>query len=509
METVEAMPMETEMVMDMDAGFRRRRLAARKLAVRKLVARKLSASGKEGAVLYAAVIKSSKGAKFAVELKYSDPLAVRNAKVDFTLSGKNGFKANMGVALPKTHGSGAAARTSAMFANIICYLFGFNMLLTVVFWTYGWSLYNTVQLLATITFLGTPMAPNVEQVMMGLWNLINLNSIFQVKVFGRAPVSELAVYLNTYGSALTLVLIPAAIVFTLFAYMVIKALSKVENELVNKIAETLHRAIVFRFIIRAVLATFVQISIMAFTGFYKSSSIASTMPTLQFASCAVIVLCFATLLFTLLTPRAVIESVEFKMYFGALYDGIKTNVGRAEVAYTAIFLIRRALFVLALLQEDFIVKFACISALTMLQLCYLLSVRPHSDKATHYMEVFNELILLGAIYFLPLFTDMVADGKIRAQMGWNFSIMLLVPLFGVNLVYVFYMGIRRTCEEMRNTCSKKKKAVVVVVADEIFVDDADKFGIDSERKALNKQNKLDVVIEELPDAEELEAEIEK
>jgi hypothetical protein len=66
------------------------------------------------------------------------------------------------------------------------------MLLTVVFWTYGWSLYNTMQLIATFSVLGMPMAPNVDQVLMGVWNLMNLNSIFQVKVFGRAPVSDLA-----------------------------------------------------------------------------------------------------------------------------------------------------------------------------------------------------------------------------------------------------------------------------------------------------------------------------
>jgi len=143
----------------------------------------------------------------------------------------------------------------------------------------------------------------------------------------------------------------------------------------------------------------------------------------------------------------------------------------------------------------------------MMQLCYLLIVKPHADKATHYMEIFNEIVLLGAIYFLPLFTDMVANGALRSQMGWWFNIMLLIPLFGANLVYVFFMGIRRTCEEMRNACSKKKKAVVVV-ADKMY-DDADKFGIEaSEKKAINKQN-LEVVVEELPDAEEYEAAIEK
>merc|ERR1712166_1608765 len=315
MESVEAMPMQAEIVMDMDMGFRRRRLAA--------------VGVKKADVYYAAIISSSKGAKFAVDLKFSDPLAVKNAKVNFTLTGKNGFKANMGVALPKQFASGAAAKTSAMFSNIICYMFGFNMLLTVVFWTYGWSLYNTMQLIATLSVLGMPMAPNVDQALKGVWDLMNFNSIFQVKVFGRAPVSDIAVYLNTYGSAMTLVLIPTVIVFTLFAYMVVKALSKVENEFVNKIAEALHRTIIFRFIIRAVLATFVQISIMAFTGFYKSSSITTIVPTLQAASCSVLVLCFAAFLFAMLTPRAVIESVEFKKYFGALYDGIKTNAGRA------------------------------------------------------------------------------------------------------------------------------------------------------------------------------------
>lgn len=292
----------------------------------------------------------------------------------------------------------------------------------------------------------------------------------------------------------------------MFAYIVVKALSKVENEYVKNFTEALHKTVVFRFIIRAVLATFVQICIMAFAGFYKSTSIVSLAPTLQFASCCVAMLCFAAILFAMLVPRSVVENKEFKQYFGALYDGIKTNAGRANMAYTAIFLARRALFVLALLQDTFIVQFTGVIVLSMLNICYILHCKPHEEKATYYMEIFNEFVLLGALYFLPLFSNMVTDNALKFQLGWCFNIVLLIPLFGVNLVFTFFTAVKQICEEVRAAGKSKQK--IVVVADK-EIDDADKFGIEaSEKKAFNKQN-LECIVEELPEAEEYEATIEK
>lgn len=139
----------------------------------------------------------------------------------------------------------------------------------------------------------------------------------------------------------------------------------------------------------------------------------------------------------------------------------------------------------------------------MLMLCYLLACRPHEDKATHYLEIFNELTLLAVLYFLPLFTDVVPDNKLKFKMGWAFNIMLLVPLFGVNLVHTFFNGVKQSCEEMRAACGAKPRKVIVVA--EPVYDDADKF--DHTQRKLFKQN-LDVVVEELPAAEEYESAVE-
>jgi len=107
------------MAMEEMVWFRRRRLAAVGI-------------NKEADVYYHAKVVSGKGAAFKVDIRFSDPAAVKNAKINFNLSGKNGFKAKMGVPLPAQFASAASASKGQVFSDVVLVLFLINMFLIAV-----------------------------------------------------------------------------------------------------------------------------------------------------------------------------------------------------------------------------------------------------------------------------------------------------------------------------------------------------------------------------------------
>lgn len=116
-----------------------------------------------------------------------------------------------------------------------------------------------------------PLTANVEVVLLSLWNGLNMTAMNN-KVFGKVAATELGKYLTTYGSALTIVLVPVVIAVCGITYLVCRTLAQSSNETVKKVVAYVQKLVVFNFAIRAVLATFLQLSIMAFTGFYKHKS---------------------------------------------------------------------------------------------------------------------------------------------------------------------------------------------------------------------------------------------
>lgn len=112
------------------------------------------------------------------------------------------------------------------------------------------------------------MTSNVNVVLVSLWNGMNLSSL-NAKYFSLTSTNALSKYMATYGSAFTLILIPAMIAFTGVVYLATRTIGQSSNEAVKKVVAYVQKTVVFRFVIRAVLATFVQLCMMAFTGFYK------------------------------------------------------------------------------------------------------------------------------------------------------------------------------------------------------------------------------------------------
>lgn len=67
--------------------------------------------------------------------------------------------------------------------------------------------------------MGMPMTSTVNVALTSLWNGLNLSSI-NAKYFSLTSTNALSKYMAQYGSAFTLILIPAVIAFTGVVYLV-------------------------------------------------------------------------------------------------------------------------------------------------------------------------------------------------------------------------------------------------------------------------------------------------
>merc|ERR1719482_2579572 len=142
-------------------------------------------------------------------------------------------------------------------------------------------------------------------------------------------------------------------------------------------------------------------------------------------------------------------------------------------------------------------------------MAYYFIVKPHAEKDMHYLEMFNEAMLLASLYFLVSQTEFIADPATRYNFAWAFNCLVILPLIAVNLVHTFFIGVRQTYADFRAQFKKGSK-IVVENAEEI-PEDADKVynyaAYTSEKKYL-KSGKLDLdIIEELPFGEDAEVDI--
>lgn len=105
-----------------------------------------------------------------------------------------------------------------------------------------------------------------------------------------------------------------------------------------------------------------------------------------------------------------------------------------------IFFARRMMFVVALQNNVFALKFGGIVLCVMLQIIFLLEVRPYKERSLYILEVMNECFLLLFFYMLPAFTPMVPNAKIVYHFGW-FCIYILGPMFIVNISFVMIKAV--------------------------------------------------------------------
>jgi hypothetical protein len=82
-----------------------------------------------------------------------------------------------------------------------------------------------------------------------------------------------------------------------------------------------------------------------------------------------------------------------------------------------------------------------------MQICYLVSVKPHEERVNHYKDLFNHSSKLFLAYLLIVFTNFV-DQSVSNSGGNQFLYVLLVNI-GVNVVFALLVPLELALKHMR------------------------------------------------------------
>jgi len=99
----------------------------------------------------------------------------------FTLTNKQGYAAQLSVDLPKQFPSVDSQNAVYMFSDFLVYMMLVNIVLMI--FAAGWPLFNSMQLIATLSVLGMQMESPVDFVLKELWRISNLSHM-STAIFG-------------------------------------------------------------------------------------------------------------------------------------------------------------------------------------------------------------------------------------------------------------------------------------------------------------------------------------
>lgn len=104
---------------------------------------------------------------------------------------------------------------------------------------------------------------------------------------------------------------------------------------------------------------------------------------------------------------------EFTKKFGSVYEGLKTN-SRSVIAFTTIFMVRRALFALlaVMLYKHVIIQLSLTIVLIMFAACYILHFKPFEEQLINRLEVMNETTTLLLVNLIFMFTPIIDSPKV-------------------------------------------------------------------------------------------------
>ena len=145
-----------------------------------------------------------------------------------------------------------------------------------------------------------------------------------------------------------------------------------------------------------------------------------------------------------------LQDDNFKLRFFSLYLNVNTRKDNALLMMT-LFVTRQLLFALnVVLLKGYTNCQIFMQFLTSLMLLlFFVAVRPLNSAFLNGMEIFNELVLLLASYFLFCFTYFVPDAHTRYKLGWCF-IALVLTLIVVNWLAISFKMVMLVREIIRN-----------------------------------------------------------
>jgi len=124
-------------------------------------------------------------------------------------------------------------------------------------------------------------------------------------------------------------------------------------------------------------------------------------------------------------------------HFKELFVGIDLT-RRSAAVYNLVFLVRRMLFVLTAVLEhsrpDF--QILALLLLTLMNLLYLVSVKPFEDSTVQKNEVMNEHLVYSSVVLSLLLLIFQNDSEVQNKIGWVLFAQI-VGNIALNMVFAF------------------------------------------------------------------------
>ena len=89
-------------------------------------------------------------------------------------------------------------------------------------------------------------------------------------------------------------------------------------------------------------------------------------------------------------------------------------------------------------------------------LSYYLANKPMNDKANNFIQVFNEIVILLATWYMFLFTEYVSDPVIRYDFGEWFKYLLIFNV-GINVCVLIWTLLAQIAFKIK-ICYLKRQA---------------------------------------------------
>lgn len=185
---------------------------------------------------------------------------------------------------------------------------------------------------------------------------------------------------------------------------------------------------------------------------------------------------------------------------------IDSEISKLPLLWTTLFLWRRLFIALATV---FLVTFRWLQIticmlLTILTLCFLLTVRPFETKLLTNIEIVNELFVLSSCYTMLLYADMLMKEETRQDVA-KFSLYSCGLVIFVNISAAVYAGL--------SSCNRERRIATAREAFKLHVEELrkEKEATKRRRDALNPlrvmrrhklkiwRSQLDVIAEESAD----------
>lgn len=202
----------------------------------------------------------------------------------------------------------------------------------------------------------------------------------------------------------------------------------------------IERKLMFNAILRAILESYLALSISMWFS-WRNNRVASLPDFLT--NLVITSYCF---LFPFWQYRHLIRNrkriVDKEREFSQRFDSLFTSIERLKLeslAFTLVFLARRLAFAYTICHLDYTisVQVLALDALSTAMLAYYITNAPMVDGVNNFIQAFNEVVILIAIWCMFLFTDYIVDPVKRYEFGNWYKYLLTLNVL-VNVVILIW-----------------------------------------------------------------------